>query len=110
MLRAEGWTIEAAAEEVGVRETQIRQWEDDDREYWVVFVTAHERVFFVTYAQAMAVMRQEMRSDDSLARWRAANSVLRHFAAVRLLETGLREGIELDETMDEPFAEDGEER
>ena len=115
-LRAEGWTLEATASQVGVRESQLRNWEEEgDEEYWEIFLNTHERSFLTTYAQAMAIMRQEMRSDDSLARWRAADSILRHIVAIKPASTDeLREIVDFDElindVLDEPFDEDGEER
>ena len=79
--RAMGDTQIIAARKTGIHEDSIGRWERAaDSVYREAYEEAIQRVLTEVYSEALAVMRAELGSDEALARWRAANSLLNHIA------------------------------
>ena len=75
--RAMGDTQIIAARKTGIHEDSIGRWERAaDSVYREAYEEAVQRVLTEVYSEALAVMRAELGSDEALARWRAANSLL----------------------------------
>ena len=112
--RAIGATQVVAARNAKVHEDSIGRWErEQDAVYMDAYARAADSALKEVYAEALSVMREELSSDDPLARWRAANSLLNHIArlAVRRSEVVHRDEWNLkavllgEEADDEPSPE-----
>jgi predicted TIM-barrel fold metal-dependent hydrolase len=81
-LLAAGQSARQVGTELKINHHTISRWLREDAEFAAAVRAEVDRLAGEDLAMALSVMRDQMADSDPLVRWRAANSVMKHHAAM----------------------------